>query len=175
MSEPVEIIPLYGIRIGGRSVTLGESKGCVERDLGLPSYSNADRCSFFEGALCVGISTLGRVETIAFPFGSFSELLPTVYGKSVFGEPADEIRALLKEKNGGDLRTDGSGRSCCFPALGIRLYRDAVPEDVQRMIRAARAANKPMRPEEIAFERDRAARWDLIELSEKDYCEKYYG
>ena len=32
-----------------------------------------------------------------------------------------------------------------------------------------------MRPEDIAFEMNRAEHWELIEIAEKGYYEKYYG
>lgn len=169
MSGFIEIIPLFGIRIGEKTVTLGEPKGGVERDLGLPSFSNEHRCSFFEGALRVNISEFGLVEAIAFPFGAHSELLPTVYGKSVFGDNADEITALFKEKNGGDFRTDEDGYFYCFHMLGVRLTRDTVPKDVEKMIRMTEGTKNPMRPEDIAFEMNRAVHWELIEIAEKGY------
>lgn len=175
MNQSVEIVPLFGIRIGEKTVTLGEPKGCVERDLGLPSFSNAHRCSFFEGALRVGISEFGLVETIAFPFGAHSELLPTVYGRSVFEDKADEVAAILKEKNDGDFRTDEDGYFYRFHALGVRLSRDTVPKDVEKMIRMTEGTKGAMRPEDIAFEMNRAEHWELIEIAEKGYYEKYYG
>lgn len=175
MNQSVEIVPLFGIRIGEKTVTLGEPKGCVERDLGLPSFSNAHRCSFFEGALRVGISEFGLVEAIAFPFGAHSELLPTVYGRSVFEDKADEVAAILKEKNGGDFQTDEDGYFYRFDALGVRLSRDTVPKDVEKMIRMTEGTKGAMRPEDIAFEMNRAEHWELIEIAEKGYYEKYYG
>lgn len=175
MNLSVEIVPLFGIRIGEKTVTLGEPKGCVERDLGQPSFSNAHRCSFFEGALRVGISEFGRVETIAFPFGAQSELLPTVYGRRVFEDQADEVAAILREKNGGELQTDADGSFYRFYTLGVRLSRDTVPRDVEKMIRMTEGTKDAMRPEDIAFERNRAEHWDLIEIAEKGYYEKYYG
>ena len=175
MNQSVEIVPLFGIWIGEKTVTLGEPKGCVERDLGLPSFSNAHRCSFFEGALRVGISEFGRVESIAFPFGAHSELLPTVYGRRVFEDKADEVAAILKEKNGGGFKTDGDGYFYCFYALGVRLSRDTVPKNVEKMIRMTEGTTGAMRSEDIAFEMSRAEHWELIEIAEKGYYEKYYG
>lgn len=175
MEKTVEIIPLLGIRIGEKAVKLGESKGCVERDLGLPSFSNAHRCSFFDGALRINISEFGLVEAIAFPFGAHSELSPTVYGTRVFEDPADRVAALLKEKNGENLRTDADGYFYRFDELGLWLRRDTVPKDVREMIRTNADTGQAMRPADVAFEMRRAERWEQIEIAGKGYFEQYYG
>lgn len=159
-----EILPLSGVRIGEKTLTLNDPKCRMEQLFGLPESSYLYRCSYFGGALRVSVGGCGRVERIAFPLGAFGELQPTLFGVQPFSEDAEALCALLREK-GGEAFVSPDGRISRFPKLGIELRRETAPADVENMIRFFRETKKPMTAEDVAFESARANRWGFLEMA----------
>lgn len=162
----IELYPLEKVVIDGKTLAFGMTRTAVEATLGKGDRVGA-RHYYFNSELALDHRD-DRVAFIEFLGGIDGALHPTLDGVSVFDAQADELAALLRERSGVIVDTVG-GYSYQFPPIGLGLYREAVPEEVTAMIEEAASDGAPMSPEDVAFERRRAAHWASIGIGGADY------
>ena len=92
--------------------------------------------------------------------------------KNLLGEPyytADDLYDMLSEKNHGEIDDSENGYSYGFLNISVGVYRPAVLEDVEDMIREANEDGAPMDEEEIKDEMKRADYWATIGIGVEGY------
>ncbi|MCM1164806.1 MAG: hypothetical protein NC299_13985 [Lachnospiraceae bacterium] len=165
----IVIKPLEGILLNGITVRLGASEAEVKAALGEPESAHGSSLYFFGSELRVDFDPLGNAEFIEFLGGADGALQPTIYGVPAFGTGADELYALLAEKNGGAVNDSEHGYSYAFPNISVGIYRESIPENVSEMIAEAEREGFPMSAEDIAAERRKAAFWATVGIGIADY------
>ncbi|MBQ8646993.1 MAG: hypothetical protein IJ484_02490, partial [Oscillospiraceae bacterium] len=104
-----------------------------------------------------------RVECVEFLAGAEGALRPVICGVSAFDTDADVLADLLLEHSGGEVIDEERGYSLQFPAIGIGVYRETTPADVQQMIGEMQADGIPTEDnEDVAAELRRASRWATL-------------
>ncbi|MDE7362454.1 MAG: hypothetical protein K2N38_11030 [Oscillospiraceae bacterium] len=164
------ILPLEGISFNGAKVRLGASESEVKAVLGEPERVINGSLYYFGNELRFDPGENG-VEFIEFLGGADGALQPTIYGVPAFKTGADELYALLAEKNDGGIDDHENGYSYAFLTLSVGVYRESIPESVEEMITEAESEGFPMSAEDIAEERKKAAYWAAIGIG----CAGYYG
>lgn len=169
--EDIVIIPLKGVRIGGREVRLGCTIDDLKNTLGEPELVNKNRLYYFDSKLRVDFGEDGKAEFIEFLGGTDGDLQPVIYDVPAFKTSADELYALLAEKNGGEINDSEDGCSYAFLNTSVGVYRESTPENVEEMISEAENEGFPMSAEDIAEERKKADFWATIGIG----IAGYYG
>ncbi|MBQ8418936.1 MAG: hypothetical protein IJY37_01095 [Clostridia bacterium] len=132
------IYPLEKVVLGDISITFGMKKSEAERLLG-KATAVGERRYYLGAELAVSYDAQESVEFIEFLGGKEGSLRPMLYGVSVFEENAEDLLALLTEKNDGDVIDRENGYSYQFSHIGIGLYREMTPQDVEEMIAEMKA------------------------------------
>lgn len=169
--EDIVIIPLEGVRLGGREIRLGCTADELKVTLGEPELVNKNRLYYFGGELRVDFGDDGKAEFIEFLGGTDGALQPVIYGVPVFKTDADELYAILAEKNGGGIDDSENGCSYAFLNISVGVYRERLPKDVEEMISEAESEGFPLSAEDIAEERKKAEFWATVGIG----IAGYYG
>lgn len=167
--EKIKIIPLVGIEFNGAAIGLSSSRQDVKNLLGEPYYTANDSLFYFENELRFDFDDEGKVEFIEFLGGIDGNLQPEIYGISAFRTKADDLYDMLSEKNHGEIDDSENGYSYGFLNISVGVYRPAVLEDVEDMIREANEDGAPMDEEEIKDEMKRADYWATIGIGVEGY------
>jgi len=95
-------------------------------------------------------------------------LQPELYGVPVFRTDAEELLELLAG-HGTPADLDG-GYTVTVPEIGLGLYREITPADVDAMVKEmARIDVTNLGHVDLEGERRRACRWDTVGIGTKDY------
>ncbi len=170
----VEVLPLEGIRIDGKTIRFSDPRERAEAVLGAPDRSWEERSYYLSDAsIAVDYDEEGRVEFIEFLAGIDGEVQPEIYGVRAFEVGADELLALLEKENGPDIDDDEADYGYAFRAIGVGVYRDVTPEDVQDMLEEAVGTGEgwALDSEELAAEQRRAAHWATLGIGGTGYYE----
>ena len=165
--------PTEGVTIDEKEIRLGMTRAEVTALMGEPEtvhnespvqlyYSGSELRFDFD-------ADTGLLEFIEFLGGHDGALQPELYGVSVFAVQADELVTLLTEKNGGTLIDDENGYSYAFAEIGVGIWRERIPEDVEEMIAEAEEDGNPMDEESIAEEWKLANYWATVGIGGMEY------
>ena len=167
----IEIYPLEKIVIDGVSVSLGMEQSAVEAAIGKGSLTG-ERSYYYDNELAIDYDDDNRIEFIEFLGGADGSLRPTIYGVSVYDTPADELTALLRQKNDGEVDDSEEGYSYAFLNISVGVYREIRPEDVAEMIKEMKADGIPTDGnEDLAADIKRANHWTTIGIGVAGYYE----
>lgn len=169
MSVSFEIIPLSGMKAGGRKICFGDPKEKIEEVLGTPQSTWEDSYYYFDSELRVDFDPQGRATFIELLAGADGSIQPQIYGVTAFQTDADSLYELLKSKNNGEVDDAEHGYSYSFLNISVGLYREQTPDDVQAMMEEAKEEGKPMAAEDIQFEMKKANHWDTIGFGVQGY------
>lgn len=167
----IVIMPLEGVRLDGKEIRLDFTAGELKAVLGEPEFAHKNSLYYFGSELRIDFGEDGGAEFIEFLGGTDGALQPIIYGVPAFKTDADELYALLAEKNEGNIGDSENGYSCAFLNISVGIYRESLPEDIEEMIAEAESGGFPMSAEDIAFERKKAAFWATIGIG----LAGYYG
>lgn len=167
----IEIYPLEKVVIDGVSVCLGMEQTAVEAAIGKESYEG-ERYYYYNNELAIDYDAHKRVEFIEFLGGVDGSLRPTIYGVSVYDTPADELTALLRQKNDGEVDDSEEGYSYAFLNISVGVYREIRPQDVAEMIKEMKADGIPTDDNvDLAADIRRADYWATIGIGVAGYYE----
>lgn len=165
----IEIYPLEKIVIDGVSVCLGMEQSAVEAAIGKGSFVR-ECCYYYNNELAIYYDAHKKVEFIEFLGGVDGSLRPTIYGFSVYDNSADELTALLRQKNDGEVDDHENGYSYAFLNISVGVYREARPEDIAEMIEEMKADGIPTEDnEDLAADIKRANHWATIGIGVAGY------
>lgn len=168
MNETV-ITPLEGVRFGDDPIRLGSTADEIKTVFGEPENVHNNLLYYFNSELRIDLGKDGKAEFIEFLGGTDGALQPTIYGVPAFKTGADELYALLAEKNNGGIDDHENGYSYAFLNISVGVYRGSIPENVEEMIAEAESEGYPMSEEDIAEERKKAAFWTTIGIGNVGY------
>lgn len=86
----------------------------------------------------------------------------TIYGVSAFDINSAELVDVLKINNNGEICDDENGYSYQFSNISIGVYREALPDEITKMIEEAKSDGNPMSDDEVEYEMKRAYYWATI-------------
>ena len=166
-----EIIPLEKVVINDISLPFGMPRNEVEALIGRGEAFKDFVCYFDE--IHIYYDRDDCIEFIEFVGGADGKIQPEIYGVSAFQVKADELVALLSEKNNGAVRGTADGYDLAFMELSAGVYRESTPEDAASIIEAS----KDDEYSEIDTEEEwkKAEHWATIGAGTEGYYEKYYG
>lgn len=170
--EDIVITPLKSVSIGGSEIRLGCTSNELKSALGEPESLHKNSTYYFGNELRIDFGADGRAEFIEFLGGTDGALQPMIYGVPAFKTGADELYALLAEKNGGEIDDSENGYSCAFLNISVGVYRESIPGNVEEMISEAERDGFPMSAEDIAAERKKAEFWATIGIGRTGYYGK---
>ena len=167
--QKIKIIPLVGIVFDDMTIALYSSCEDVKNLLGEPYSTWDDSLYYFNNELRFDFDDDGKVEFIEFLGGIDGELQPVIYDVPAFQSKADILYNILREENRGDIDDSENEYSYGFLNISVGVYRPAVLEDVEDMIREANEDGAPMDEEEIKDEMKRADYWATIGIGVEGY------
>ena len=139
----ITIYPLKGIEIEGvGTIDLGKSRLEVEATLGKPNsdYSDEKRSTYLHYECRIDYDDANAVSFIEFFSGPFPERIELrIYGIDPFNIGADNLVALMREKNDGLVDGGDGGFSYTFLNISVGIWRDAREEDVQEWVEEKKA------------------------------------
>jgi len=157
----IEIFPLDKVVIDGISVCFGMEQTAVEKAIG-KGEAVGDRYYYFDSEMAIDYDQDKKVEFVEFLGGADGILRPVIYGVSVFDTDADELAALLSQKNTGEVQEE-QGYSFAFEGISVGIYRETTPADVLEMIEEMKADGIQVEGnEDVAEEMRRAGHWAAI-------------
>lgn len=166
----IEIYPLEKVVIDGIAIHLGMEQSAVESAIGKGQLVG-NRYYYFNSEMAIDYSN-NKVEFIEFLCGVDGMLKPTIYGISAFETQSNDLFEVLKEKNNGVIGDTENGYSYQFRNISIGVYREAVPNAVEEMIKEAADFGSPMTDEEIQYEMKRANHWTTIGIGVTGYYQR---
>lgn len=166
----IEICPLEKVVLDGTPVFLGMDRAAVERVLGEGELAGA-RYYYFNSEMAIDYRE-NKVDFIEFLGGIDGTLKPVIYEISAFESHADDLFALLKKQNNGEIEDQEHGYSYQFPNISVGIYREAIPDEIEEMIAEAAGSGEPMSDAAIEFERRRADHWASIGVGAAGYYQR---
>ena len=166
----IQIHPLDKVVLDHASICLGMEKTAVELALGA-GKAIGNRYYYFNGEMAIDYQE-NKVNFIEFLGGVDGKLKPTIYGVSAFDVEADELVDVLKTNNNGELCDDENGYSYQFSNISIGVYREALPDEITKMIEEAKSDGNPMSDDEIHYEMKRANYWAAIGIGVTGYYQR---
>lgn len=166
----IEIYPLEKVVIDGIAIHLGMEQSAVESAIGKGQLVG-NRCYYFNSEMAIDYSN-NKVEFIEFLGGVNGMLKPAIYGISAFETQSNDLFEVLKEKNNGMIGDTENGYFYQFQNISIGVYREAVPNAVEEMIKEAADFGSPMTDEEIQYEMKRANHWATIGIGVTGYYQR---
>lgn len=156
----IEIYPLEKIVLDGVVIAFGMDKAAVEAVIG-KGQRVRNRYYYFDNEMAIDYHN-DKVEFIEFLCGSDGILRPMIYGVSAFEVQAKDLFEILKEQNKGVIVDHENGYVYLFQNISIGIYREAVPEKVEEMLKEAVSVGVPLSDDEIRHERKKADYWAVI-------------
>ncbi len=166
----IEIYPLEKIVISAASIYLGMTQSEVESVLGKGQFIGS-RYYYFNNELALDYNG-GKLDFVEFLSGTDGTLRPKIYDVSVFETNAAELFEILKMKNDGPINDSERGYSYQFLNIGVGVYREAIPEEVEEMIEESKKFGNPMSDDEIDYEMKRANYWATIGCGSVGYYQR---
>ena len=168
----IEIFPLDKVVFDGVSVCLGMERTIVEDAMGIGQHIG-NRFYYYNNELAIDYNKNNKVEFIEFLGGVESSLQPTIYGLSVFGTDAEELKELLKQKNGGDINDTEQGYCYSFENISVGVYREIRPSDVLEMIEEMKVDGISTEDnEDVITDMYRASHWGTIGVGIRGYYQR---
>ncbi len=163
------IYPLEKVEIDSVIVRLGMQKGDVEARIG-KGQAVGNRYYYYNSEMVIDYDSDNCVEFIEFMGGVDGALKPFIYGVSAFETDADELVALLKEKNAGEIEDNEQGYSYGFNNISVGIYRELRPVDVAEMMEEMKADGITVDDnEDLEADRRRANHWATIGFGIEGY------
>ncbi len=162
-----EIYPLEKVIVDGITICLGMTQSEVET-LMKAGQKTGNRYYYFNGEIAIDYNE-NKVEFIEFSGGFDGVYQPMIYGVSAFHVNAEELVAILKTKNNGEICDIENGYSYIFSNISIGVYREAVPADIAEMMEEAASFGNPMTMDEIEYESKRANHFATIGVGVAGY------
>lgn len=163
------ITPLVGIEWDNGRISLGMSKDNVISILGEPFSIWDNSVYYFGNELRFDFNSDNELDFIEFLGGIEGKLKPVIFEIEAFSVLADELLTVLTNKNDGSVIDNENGYSYAFPEIGIGIYRESIPDDIDEMIKAAEEAGEPLNKEDYNYEMSKAIHWASIGFGSKDY------
>ena len=141
----INVSPLDGINIENvGKVALGQPKSIIQKILGQASdSSNLKQLYFNNYELRIDFDDNNNAEFIEFIQGPFPEKTElSLYGINPFQIGADNLIALLSEKNMGETDDSEADYSFAFLNTSIGVWRQFTEEDVQEEIKQMQESNE---------------------------------
>lgn len=164
----IEIYPLDRISIDGQPICLGMEQSCVEATIGKGQFIR-NRCYYFDNELAIDYDHNNKVEFIECLSGIDGVLKPYIYGMSAFESSANDLLKLLQSHNNGMIDNTENGYSYQFNDISVGVYREAVPEEVMKMIKEAEDFGDPMSDDDINYEMNKSNHWATIGFGIANY------
>ena len=149
-----EIYPLEKIVIDGNTIYLNMERTHVEALIG-KGRAIGTRIYYLNNEIAIDYNG-DKVDFIEFLSGIDGSIRPVIYGVSVFDTAADALLEILKKQNGTDVDDSEAGYSYRFRNISVGIYREAVPEEIEEMVKEAGEFGNPMSEDEIRYEMKRA-------------------
>jgi len=133
----ITIIPLQGIDIAGVGrIDLGQSIFELKKYLGLPGEHSDNRRLVYPDYECtISFDQSKTVEFIEFISGPFPQRIQlSLYGIDPFQVGADNLVALLSERNAGPVDDSGAGYCYSFLNISVGIWRQGTEEDLQEWV-----------------------------------------
>ena len=162
-----EIHPLEKVVIDGITICLGMTQSEIET-LMKTGQKIGNRYYYFNGEIAIDYNE-NKIEFIEFLGGVDGRYQPMIYGVSAFDIHADKLIEILKKHNHEKYCEMENGHFYCFPNIGIGIYREAAPQEIEEMIAEAAAFGTPLSADEIEYESKRANRFATIGVGIKGY------
>ena len=139
--KKVYVHPMEGIAWENKRVNLGDTRAQVTAQLGEGDFFEGS-CYYIDSELAILFDKENRVKFIEFLGGGVEDnlLQPYVFGESAFDVHASALFLMLEEKNGARAVSSDEGYSFTFENLGVRIYRDYTPADVENYAAELKAA-----------------------------------
>ena len=170
MEHQIMLFPLIGVEWDGMSLRFGQSEAEVSAVLGQPETVRGKRRYYFDGELALDFDGEGRLEFVEFLAGPEGSLRPDLYGWDVFAADADELYALLAERNGPDIDDGEAPYGCALRRLSIGLYREIAPDDVTAMLKEMCNMDlTQLGGLDIGAEKEKAHHWGCVGIGKKNY------
>ena len=170
MEHQILLFPRVGMEFDGQSVRFGQSHTEVETLLGAPESVHGKRSYFHNSELALDFDGEDRLEFIEFLGGADSVLRPELYGQDVFAADADELLALLTERNGEDIDDSEAGYSYALRELSVGLYREITPDDVYAMLKEMCSMDLTlMSGLDVEEEQKKAHHWATVGIGRERY------
>lgn len=166
----IEIYPLDRVVVDGVAIYLGMGKDEVESAIGEGEIVGK-RCYYFNSEMTIDYND-NKVEFIEFLSGVDGMLKPAIYGVSAFEVQANVLFDVLKRQNNGLIGDGENGYSYQFQNISVGIYREAVPKEVEEMIKEAAGFGNPMSDNEIRYEMRRADHWASIGVGIEGYYQR---
>ena len=176
----IEICPLIGIKRNEIKLEFGMSRNELVSALGEPEtiYENSEfapditQLYYYESELRFDFDKENKLAFVEFLGGIDGRLHPEIYGVDAFSVQANELAAILTEKNGEKPIDNENGYSYAFPSIGVGIYRESTPDMVEEMVQEAAKEGNPLSEEDYQYELLRANHWATIGLGDRSYYEK---
>lgn len=120
----------HGIVWEGKCLLIGDTGADLKKQLGEPQIVRGS-WYYFNNELRFDFDAAGNVEYIEFLGGIDGELKPQIFGADAFSTDADRLCDILRRENGSAKVLEDRGYFYGFCGIGIGLYRDSTPEDLE--------------------------------------------
>jgi len=168
MEQKLTLLPLTGVEWQGQTIPFGISVQEADGMLGAPDQAGENRRYYFGNELRLDFDGAGKLNFIEFLGGTGGTLQPELYGAPLFRTDAEELLELLAG-HGTPTDLDG-GYTVTVPEIGLGLYREITPADVDAMVEEmARMDVTTLGHVNLEEECRRANHWDTIGIGTKDY------
>lgn len=158
----IEIFPLEKVVLDGVSICFGMPKNEVEALLGKAIFSG-ERDYYYQSELAISYDAENNVNFIEFLGGCQGNLRPVIFGVSAFDISADELTAILTQRNNGDIGDWENGYSYAFLNISVGVYREMLPSDVEEMIAEMKANGIPTENNaDLEADKQKAAHWATV-------------
>ena len=166
----IEIYPLDKVIIDGVAICLGMEQSAVAAAIGKGQLIG-NRCYYFNNEMAIDYAN-NKAEFIEFLCGIEGMLKPAIYGISAFETQANELFEVLKEQNNGVVGDTENGYSYQFQNISVGVYREAVPKEIEEMIKEATSFGNPLSDDEIQHEMKKANHWATIGIGVAGYYQR---
>lgn len=165
-----KLIPLEGMEWDGRLIKLGDTKEMVEQVLGAPNEVIRSSCYYHAYDIRFDLAENGTVSFIECIGGLEGNLAPEIFGVPAFATDADELLAMLSERNGPDIDDTEAEYSYALRTLSVGLYREITPADVDAMLmEMSNMKLEALGGVDVEEEMKKAHHWETIGIGVKDY------
>jgi len=169
----ITLLPTEGADIDGKEIRFGMTYDEVCTAMGKPDSTHADNnyIQAYYAENCIHFEFNAKTKQLTYiEFSRGTDAVqPELFGVSVFPMEAGDLLNFLKDRNDGDIIDNENGYSYVFRELGISIWRESIPEDVEEMIEEAEEDGSPMSEEDIANEWDTANYWATVGVGGAEY------
>ena len=169
----IKIFPLNGIEIENIGIIrLGDTRTVIEETLGSPdSSSNATQLYYDDYELRIDLNQNNRIEFIEFTHGPFPEKTKlNLYGIDPFQVGAEQLVAILTEKNQGEIDLSEANYNFSFLNISVGIWRQFTVDDIQQNITEMKDCHEYEKNKNwLLADLDKAKNFWTIGIGEKNY------